>query len=542
MGTGIELSAGSIVGRDFRVVRPLAEGGMGAVYVVEQLSTGKARALKVMHARFAADPRSRERFELEARASARVASDHVVEVVAAGVDEATNTPWLVMELLDGETHDAALARRGALPPDEAHEVFAQLGHALAAAHAVGIVHRDLKPENVVLAAPRRAGVPFTVKVLDFGIAKLLTERAGSNTQAMGSPHWMAPEQTVTGAPIGAPTDVWALGLIAYQVITGLEYWRSAQDDATNPMALFVEVGAGALAPASERAAEQGRAHLLPAGFDAWFARCVVREMTARFPDGAEATAALLPLLRAPAAQRTPIAFAPTEAVPVYTAPLPATMDMPAVPVALPPTAALPAVGTAQWGSPPTAPPTWTPHAPPAPQAPPAPLPRRARWLIPAGVALVVGGGAAAALLPLDPEDAPVSPRGGVVAPAAPPTVAPAAPDDEVPFRASQRWEGSYVCSGAHTPLVLRIVAVTRSQVDALFEFTTSAGATGVVRMSGPYVSSTRRLTLTPGQWVRQPPGFIAVAMDGTVAPDDEGYSGRMLHPSCEGFSLRMVED
>ena len=305
------------------------------VYVVEQLSTGKARALKVMHARFAADPRSRERFELEARASARVASDHVVEVVAAGVDEATNTPWLVMELLDGETLDAALARRGALPADEAHEVFAQLGHALAAAHAAGIVHRDLKPENIFISVSRLRGVPFVAKVLDFGIAKLLTERAGSNTQAMGSPHWMAPEQTVTGAPIGAPTDVWALGLIAYQVITGLEYWRSAQDDATNPMALFVEVGAGALAPASERAAEQGRAHLLPPGFDAWFARCVVREMTARFPDGAEATAALLPLLRAPAAQRTPIAFAPTEAVPVYTPPLPATADMPAMPVPLP---------------------------------------------------------------------------------------------------------------------------------------------------------------------------------------------------------------
>jgi eukaryotic-like serine/threonine-protein kinase len=531
MGAGIDLSEGAIVGRDFRVVRPLAEGGMGAVYVVEQLSTGKARALKVMHARFAADRRSRERFELEAHASARIASDHVVEVVAAGVDEPSHTPWLVMELLDGETLAEAIARRGAFGVDEAREVFAQLGHALGAAHAVGLVHRDLKPENVVLAAPRRAGVPFTVKVLDFGIAKLVTEGAGSNTQAMGSPRWMAPEQSMSGAAIGAPTDVWALGLIAYAVLTGAEYWRNTSDDTTNPMALFVEVGAAPLVPPSERAAEQGRAQRIPAGFDAWFARCVVREMTARFADAAEATAALLPLLDAPAPQRSPLAFAPTEGFAVFTLPPPpaglASTTAPGVP-SVPPSASMPPA----YAPPPVeyAPPAPVPGMLAAPWAAPAPSPPRRRgglWLGVGAFALLAAG-VVVALSTRDAPEGPVTPR----------RATPGAID--VPFAPRQRWEGSYVCASERTPLVLRVVAVNGATVDAMFEFTTAAGQTGVVRMRGPYVTASRHLTLTPGEWVQQPPGYLAVAMDGAVSPDGSTYSGRMLHPECEGFSLRAV--
>jgi serine/threonine protein kinase len=522
MGTGIELRAGTVVGRDFRVLRPLAEGGMGAVYVVEQLSTGKQRALKVMHARYASDPRSRERFELEARAGARVASDHVVEVVAAGVDEATNTPWLVMEFLDGETLASAVGRRGALPRDEVREVFTQLGHALAAAHAVGLVHRDLKPENVVLATPRRAGAPFTVKVLDFGIAKLLTEGAGSNTQAMGSPHWMAPEQTVTGSAIAPPTDVWALGLIAYHALVGAEYWRAAQDEATNPMAMFVEVGAAPLGPASERATEQGRAHLLPPGFDAWFARCVVREMTARFADAAEATAALLPLLAAPAPERSALAFAPTDALPVFTPPPMPPPPLPPVAFAAPPlprTADMPVV--------------LRPMPLPMPGPRPPRRSRGRRWVLAGalGAVLAVAGTGAALFYFGGLPEAPGSDR----------TVAPAAAGD-MPFARLQRWEGSYTCAAERTPLVLRIAAVQGVQIDAQFEFTTAAGATGVVRMGGAYAPSTRRLVLTPGEWVRQPPGYEAVAMDGAVAPDGETYVGSMLHPRCEGFALRLVDD
>ncbi len=534
MAPGIDLSPGAVIGRDFRVVRPLAEGGMGAVYVVEQISTAKPRALKVMHAQFAADPRSRERFVQEARAGGQVASDHVVEVVTAGVDEASGTPWMVMEFLDGETLDAAITRRGGLPTEEAWEVFSQFGHALSAAHAAGIVHRDLKPENIVLATPRRAGALFTVKVLDFGIAKLLTERAGTNTQAIGSPHWMAPEQTMEGTPIGPPTDVWALGLIAYHTLTGTEFWQHANDTDGNIVPLMVEIGAKPIPPASQRAAEQGRAHLLPVGFDAWFARCVTRDIDARFDDGAAATSALLTVLRAPKPQPNAVTdgalpFAPTVDQPVYAptaaAPPDPAMTSPAPMVVL--TAAMPAapVPMAAWSAPP----------PPSMVMAPSLLPVRrrrsnGRWWVLAVFVLVLGAGLAWVFTMYEPD----------LGPATPAATQPAA--DVVPFVAGQRWVGSYVCEQETTPLVLRIITVTGARVDGLFEFTHPSDGEGAYRVSGSYVAAGRRLPLVPGEWVRQPPGYVAVAVDGTVSPDGSTYAGRMVHASCSGFSVRLSPD
>src|SRR5690606_34543681 len=127
-------------------------------------------------------PRARERFEREARVGSVIESDHVVEVIAAGIEPVSGTPWLCMELLKGETV-AERRERGALGSAEAIEVLKQLGHALSAAHRAGIVHRDLKPENLFLAVSRREGVPFTLKVLDFGVAALVKEQqAGKTTQ------------------------------------------------------------------------------------------------------------------------------------------------------------------------------------------------------------------------------------------------------------------------------------------------------------------------------------------------------------------------
>ncbi len=539
MAPGIDLSPGAIIGRDFRVVRPLAEGGMGAVYVVEQISTAKPRALKVMHAHFAADPRSRERFVQEARAGGQVASDHVVEVVTAGVDEATGTPWMVMEFLDGETLDAAITRRGGLPMDEAWEVFSQFGHALAAAHAVGIVHRDLKPENIVLATPRRAGALFTVKVLDFGIAKLLTERAGTNTQAIGSPHWMAPEQTMEGTPIGPPTDVWALGLIAYHTLTGTEFWKHANDTDGNIVPLMVEIGAKPIPPASVRATEQGRAHLLPTGFDAWFGRCVTRDIDARFVDGAEATAALLPMLRAPKPQPQPhavteaaIAFAPTVGQPVYspTAVTPPESTGPVLTAAMP--AAPPPV--VPWSAPPPPPPPPPPTSLIIAPSPQLVLKRRSsgRWWVLAVFVLVLGAGLAWAFTMYEPDFGPATPA--VTQPLVTPPAA-----EIVPFVAGQRWAGSYTCGQETTPLVLRIISVTGLRVDGLFEFTHASDGEGAYRVSGSYIAAQRRLPLEPGEWVRQPSDYVAVAVDGTVSPDGSTYAGRMVHASCSGFSVRL---
>lgn len=292
-----QLSPGMIFARDFRVIRPLSAGGMGAVYVVEQLSTQRERALKIMLPDLVRDPTSRARFTQEATVAGRIKSDHIVEVVSAGIDEATNTPWIAMELLEGEELAQAMARRGALPPGEVMEVLRQLCHGLAAAHRAGLVHRDLKPENVFLCAARREGVPFMVKVLDFGIAKVMGESRTSAqaTSSMGSPMWMAPEQAEQGQ-IRAATDVWALGLIAFHLLTGRFYWRSANSNDLQLAGILKEIFVDPIEPASQRAAGLGVGHLIPAGFDGWFQRAVVRDASMRFTDAAEALAHLLPIL------------------------------------------------------------------------------------------------------------------------------------------------------------------------------------------------------------------------------------------------------
>jgi tRNA A-37 threonylcarbamoyl transferase component Bud32 len=292
-GTGAHLEAGSLFAGDYRIVRPLAEGGMGAVYVVEQLSTGKSRALKLMKPELAQDAQSRQRFELEAKIGARIESDHVVEIQSAGVE--SKTPYIVMELLDGEDLRTRIDRTGPVSPIEARDIFEQLCHAVAAAHAAGIIHRDLKPENVFLAKTKRAGgdARASVKVLDFGIAKLVAESAtrGGTMGMIGTPMWMSPEQTELGK-IGPAADVWALGLILYFVLTGESYWLAAASDEGTLTQLLKEVVMGPLPSASMRAREQNAAGSIPPEVDPIFARCVVRDPSKRYQDAAQLWTAL----------------------------------------------------------------------------------------------------------------------------------------------------------------------------------------------------------------------------------------------------------
>jgi serine/threonine protein kinase len=295
MADFIDLQPSTIFAGDFRIIKPLSQGGMGAVYVVEQISTGKQRALKLMLPQLVTDPTLRKRFEQEARVGALIESEHVVEVVGAGVDAATKMPWLAMELLSGDDLSHVVAQRGARPPTEVLVIFEQLCHAVGAAHAAGIVHRDLKPENIFLARSRRAGEQSTVKVLDFGIAKIVAEAKTARTAAIGSPMWMAPEQT-DRAKVTPATDVWALGLIAFNLLTGRFFWKTANFEDTTVTQLMREILFEPLPPASHRARELEANTSLPAGFDEWFIRCVSREASGRFQDAHQALSQLRPVL------------------------------------------------------------------------------------------------------------------------------------------------------------------------------------------------------------------------------------------------------
>ncbi len=259
---------------------------MGAVYIAHQLSTGRERALKLMHASLAGDENLRRRFEQEARIGSRIKSSHVVEVIAAGVEDKSGMPWLAMELLEGEDLAAHVGRRGALPVGEVERILSELCHALAAAHAVNVVHRDLKPENVFLARSHQQGAQTIVKLLDLGIAKTVAEAQLKDTAAVGTPLWMAPEQT--GGTVTPRTDVWALGLLAFWMLTGRCYWRGASAGEGAIMTVLREVVVDPLEPASRRAVSLQCDARLPAGFDDWFSRCVARDPSDRFADAAEA--------------------------------------------------------------------------------------------------------------------------------------------------------------------------------------------------------------------------------------------------------------
>ncbi len=314
------LEPGSLFAGHYRVVRRLGAGGMGAVYEAEQISTRKHRALKVLTNRFGADEKAQTRFVREATVGAEIDSDHVVDVIGAGIDASTGLPWLAMEMLDGLDLKRLGTERGPFEPRHLRTLFAQLGHGLGAAHAAGVIHRDLKPENIFVAYSRRAGGAFLVKILDFGIAKITREAVVStDTATIGSPMWMAPEQ-INAEPLSVRTDVWALGLLAFWAITGRVYWTAAYGERVTVQALFAEQLFADLVTPSVRALEYGVGPRLPPGFDDWFAQCVVRDPQQRFADATAATAALGAVLGpwaeaagAPARAMLPEHGAPAEA-------------------------------------------------------------------------------------------------------------------------------------------------------------------------------------------------------------------------------------
>jgi serine/threonine protein kinase len=199
------------------LLREIGSGSAGTVYEAEHLIVGKHVALKVLHTPSSADEIMRERFVGEARAAAQIGHANVVDIYDLGVSN-RGVPYLVMELLHGETLEQILARRGTVPPAEACEIMTQVLAGLGAAHALGIVHRDLKPANIMVTYPR-PDAPL-VKVLDFGIAKGVLGGANEVDEGLvGTPVYMAPEQALA-SDVDERADVYAAGVILYEMLAG----------------------------------------------------------------------------------------------------------------------------------------------------------------------------------------------------------------------------------------------------------------------------------------------------------------------------------
>jgi serine/threonine protein kinase len=287
--TSHRLDPGAIFHGQFEVVRCLKSGGMGAVYEVVHQRTSRRRALKVMLPELLADSDSRARFAREAVVTADVTSDHIVETIDAGIDDATGMPFLVMELLKGEDLGAIIATRGALPSAEVVELLHQASLGLERTHALGIVHRDLKPENLFLTTSD-IGAP-RVKILDFGIAKLVEQATRApTTRSVGTPLYMAPEQIRGDGTLGPAVDLYALGHIALTLLTGEPYWDFAARQSDSVYPLLLKIMNGAPHPARTHAARLGIA--LPGAADAWFARATAPEPRSRFDTALELVEAL----------------------------------------------------------------------------------------------------------------------------------------------------------------------------------------------------------------------------------------------------------
>jgi serine/threonine protein kinase len=221
----------------YRIQRFLAKGGFGAVYAAEQIDTEAKVALKVLWPNVLETKAAMEQFSLEARVASRIGSEHVVRVFDVGA--------------------------------------------------------DAKPENLFLTR-RENGEPL-VKILDFGLAKVLSASAHTSRELKGTPLFMAFEQAAV-APVTPQTDIWALGLIAFYLLTGRIYWMSANTGESPFSRLFTEVLSTPLDPPSERARAIGCDVALPAGFDEWFDRCVNRDAALRFETAGECATELSRLL------------------------------------------------------------------------------------------------------------------------------------------------------------------------------------------------------------------------------------------------------
>jgi serine/threonine protein kinase len=284
---------GQILAGKFKVERVLGVGGMGIVVAARHTQLDQRVALKFLLPVACEVPGAVNRFLREGKAAARITSEHVARVMDTGVLDG-GAPYLVMEYLEGSDLGAVVERRGRVSVDEAIEYVLQACEAIVEAHDLGIVHRDLKPANLFLSK-RADGSPL-VKVLDFGISKVDSGSRSQLTSAsvlMGSPRYMSPEQMLSAKDVDARTDVWALGVILYELVTGKPVWHA--DTMQGLCALIASTPAPSL-----RALRPDAPEIL----DDVVARCLIKSRDERIASVADLALALEPI--APTASRTSI--------------------------------------------------------------------------------------------------------------------------------------------------------------------------------------------------------------------------------------------
>jgi len=283
-----------VLAQRYRLESQIATGGMSAVWSARDLSLDVPVAVKFMSAEVASQPGLSARFEREAKAAARLRSPHVAQTMDYGVGE---TPYIVMELLEGEDLSQRIKRERVFPLSEVVRIGVEVCRGLARAHQAGIVHRDLKPGNIFLSAPDNG----LVKILDFGIAKAtgISTHGGEVTttgQLLGSPAYMSPEQS-RGGEVDARSDLWSLAVILYRLITGRRLFNG-----TDVGDIIVRISTDPIPPPSS--VREG----LPASIDRFFERALSRDKAERYPDAktfadclvqASGRAAATPFARSP---------------------------------------------------------------------------------------------------------------------------------------------------------------------------------------------------------------------------------------------------
>jgi serine/threonine-protein kinase len=260
-----------ILSGKYRLERELGRGGMGSVWLAQHLTLRSPVAIKLIDPSIASNPEALQRFLREAQAAASLRSPHVVQILDHGVDE--GVPFIVMELLDGESLASRLERVKRLSPAETARIITEVARAIARAHEAGIVHRDLKPDNIYLV---RNDEEEIAKVLDFGVAKATTHGMGAVTGAtrtgsvLGTPYYMSPEQAEGAKTVDGRSDLWSLGVIAWECLLGNRPFESET------------LGGLLLAICARPLPTPSTMGPVPPGFDAWFARACSRDLSHRF--------------------------------------------------------------------------------------------------------------------------------------------------------------------------------------------------------------------------------------------------------------------